>query len=173
MSHPTITTIVPGARGKMWIGTFDGLNIFDPVTETFEILREKDFKGLKGKVFAPLFIDTTSQTVWISTGSQLNYWNMKLYEVDLKNMNAYPLSFRDGSKQLDIHTYDPTWLQLYKGSYLIADERNGIFELKPGSRKAELLIPFVSPIGRFIIGDGILFVHRRWRKPSKFNFQVY
>jgi hypothetical protein len=126
LSHSTVTTIIPGAQGKMWIGTLDGLNIFDPVTETFEILREKDFKGLKGKVFAPLFVDTTAQRAWISVGSQLNYWNMKVYEVDLKSMNAYPVNFRDGSKQLDSLVYDPTLVKPFKGRYLVAENNYGI-----------------------------------------------
>jgi signal transduction histidine kinase len=159
LSHSTITTIAPGVQGKMWIGTLDGLNIFDPVTEKFEILREKDFKGVKGEVFAPLFVDTTRQTAWISVGSPLNYWNMNLYEIDLKTMKAYRISFRDGSKQLDTLIYDPTYVKLYRGSFLIADDRYGVFELKPGSREAQLLIPFPSRKGRFVIGDGISFFH--------------
>jgi signal transduction histidine kinase/ligand-binding sensor domain-containing protein len=157
LSHSTVTSIVPGAQGKMWIGTLDGLNVFDPVTETFDILQEKDFKGLSGKVFAPLFVDTIKQRAWISVGTQLNYWNMKVYEVDLKNMNAYPVNFREGSKQLDSLIYGPTSAKPFKGKYLIAEDSYGIFELKPESREAELVIPFAFPKVRFVIGDGLLF----------------
>jgi signal transduction histidine kinase/ligand-binding sensor domain-containing protein len=157
LSHSTVTSIIPGAQGKMWIGTLDGLNIFDPVTEKFEILREKDFKGLKGKVFAPLFVDTANQIAWISADTELNYWNMKVYEVDLKNMNAYPVNFRDGSKLLDSLVYSPTLAKPFRGKYLIAEDNYGVFELKPGSREAELLIPFAFPKVSFVIGDGILF----------------
>ncbi|HMG90320.1 MAG TPA: hypothetical protein VK589_09670, partial [Chryseolinea sp.] len=157
LSHSTVTSIVPGAQGKMWFGTLDGLNVFDPVTETFEILREKDFKGLSGKVFAPLFVDTIKQRAWISVGTQVNYWNMKVYEVDLKNMNAYPVNFRDGPKQLDNLIYGPTSAKPFKGKYLIAEDNYGIFELKPESREAELVIPFAFPKVRFVIGDGVLF----------------
>ena len=159
LSHSTVTTIVPGAHGKMWIGTLDGLNIFDPVTEKFEVLREKDLKGVKGNAFAPLFVDTTRQTAWISVGSHLNYHNMSLYEVDLKTMKAYRISFRDGSKDLDTLHYDPSSVKLYEGSLLIADDRYGVFELKPGRREAQLLIPYSSRKARLIIGDGILFFH--------------
>ncbi|HEX6890368.1 MAG TPA: ATP-binding protein, partial [Chryseolinea sp.] len=143
----------------MWIGTLDGLDVFDPATGKFEILREKNFKGVRGKVFAPLFVDTIRQTAWISAGSHLNYWNMGLYEVDLKTMKAYRISFRDRSKQLDTLIYDPTFVKPYRGSFLIADDRYGVFELKPGSQEAQLLIPFPSRKGRFVIGDDILFFH--------------
>ena len=48
LSNKNIANIVPGPQGKMWIGTADGLNIFDPETEKFEVLREKDLPGIKG-----------------------------------------------------------------------------------------------------------------------------
>ncbi|HEX6892752.1 MAG TPA: ATP-binding protein, partial [Chryseolinea sp.] len=94
---------------------------------------------------------------WISVGTQLNYWNMKVYEVDLKNMNAYPVNFRDGSKQLDSLLYGPTSAKSFRGKYLIAEDNYGVFELKPESREAELVIPFAGPKVRFVVGDGVLF----------------
>ena len=48
LSNKNIENILPGPMGKMWIGTADGLNIFDPETEKFEVLREKDLPGIKG-----------------------------------------------------------------------------------------------------------------------------
>ena len=51
LSNKNIANIVPGPQGKMWIGTADGLNIFDPETEKFEVLREKDLPGIKGQCY--------------------------------------------------------------------------------------------------------------------------
>ena len=51
--------------GKMWIGTADGLNIFDPETEKFEVLREKDLPGIKGPISHLLYIDTVRQKAWL------------------------------------------------------------------------------------------------------------
>ena len=61
--------IVPAAEGKVWLGTGDGLNIFDPETETFEVLREKDLPGIKGKAIIPLGVDTIHQKAWLNAGS--------------------------------------------------------------------------------------------------------
>ncbi len=58
LSNGRIYTIVPAAESKIWIGTADGLNIFDPVTEKFEVLRAKDLPGIKGIAIVPLHIDT-------------------------------------------------------------------------------------------------------------------
>ena len=57
-------------QGKLWIGTADGINIFDPLTETFEVLREKDLPGIKGTAIIPLYIDTVRQKAWLNAGSQ-------------------------------------------------------------------------------------------------------
>jgi signal transduction histidine kinase len=58
---------------------------------------------------------------------------------------------------LDSLVYSPTLAKPFRGKYLIAEDNYGVFELKPGSREAELLIPFAFPKVSFVIGDGILF----------------
>ena len=69
LSNGMIYSIVPAAQGKMWLGTGDGLNIFDPETETFEVLRAKDLPGIKGEAIIPLGIDTIHQKAWLNAGS--------------------------------------------------------------------------------------------------------
>ena len=69
LSSGLIATIVPGPQGKLWLGTADGLNIFDPVTETFEVLTAKDMPGIKGTSIIPLYIDTIQQKAWLNAGS--------------------------------------------------------------------------------------------------------
>lgn len=58
LSSNTIYTLTPGPKGTVWIGTEDGLNVFDPLNSKFTVLREKDLPGLKGKLIVPLHIDT-------------------------------------------------------------------------------------------------------------------
>ena len=69
-----ISTIFAGPEGKLWIGTADGLNIFDPETEKFEVLREKDLPGINGTAIIPLYIDTVRQKAWLNAGSQKQYF---------------------------------------------------------------------------------------------------
>ena len=70
LSNKNIATILPGPQGKMWIGTADGLNIFDPETEKFEVLREKDLPGIKGPAIGPAYIDTVRQKAWLAAGTR-------------------------------------------------------------------------------------------------------
>ena len=53
LSNHAIHSIIPAAKGEMWIGTEDGLNIFDPKTDKFRVLREKDLPGIRGNFIVP------------------------------------------------------------------------------------------------------------------------
>ena len=106
LSNGLIYTIIPAGQGKIWIGTGDGLNIFDPATEKFQVLREKDLPGIKGVTIVPLHVDTVSQKAWLNAGNPdlrnkiYDVYNMDLYEMDLKTRKCRRIIFRDGSKQL-------------------------------------------------------------------------
>jgi ligand-binding sensor domain-containing protein len=172
LSNNTVLTIIPAAQGKMWIGTNDGLNIFDPLTEKFEVLREKDLPGIKGKVIAPLYIDTILQKAWLSaTGSSELYWWMDMYEMNIKTRKCRPIVFRDGTKLMDRDTLNigPLWVWPYKKGLMICDELHGIFEIKEGSLFADLLIPFNASLSRFVLVED-RFIFLRSHLPN-FNFE--
>ena len=144
LSNSVIYTIVPAGQGKMWIGTGDGLNIFDPVTEKFEVLREKDLPGIRGQAIVPLHIDTVSQTAWLNAGSAdpMRVYDMDMYAMDIKTRKCKPMTFRQGEKQLDSFVMAPSEIKPYKNGFLVADDRHGVFEIQAGSLFAELVIPF-------------------------------
>ena len=155
LSNSFITTILPGPDGKLWLGTLDGLNIFDPVTETFEVLRAKDLPGIKGTAIIPLYIDTIRQKAWINATDDplTKYFQMQMYEMDLKTRKCRPIVLRDGSTPIDDFSVLHTLIQPYKGGILFCDEHHGLFELKEGSRTANLMIPFKAGFGNFILHD--------------------
>ena len=154
----------------MWIGTEDGLNIFDPITEKFQVLREKDLPGIKGNMIAPLYIDTIHKKAWLSaTESPENYWGMDMYEMDIKTRNCRPIVFRDGTKLFDTLSIGPTWIWPYKKGLLVCDEMHGIFEIKEGNLFADLLIPFKAILGRFVLVED-RFIFLKNHLPN-FNFE--
>ena len=58
LSVVNIWTILRGPKGKLWMSNLDGMIIFDPDTENFGVLREKDLPGVKGNAIIPLYVDT-------------------------------------------------------------------------------------------------------------------
>src|SRR4030095_4998816 len=80
LSNGDIHSISLASQGKVWIGTTDGLNIFDPGTGKFEVWREKDLHGIRGNSIAVHHVDSVSQKAWIAAGtSQPDWYN--LYEM--------------------------------------------------------------------------------------------
>ena len=158
LSNGLIHNIIPAAQGKMWIGTGDGLNIFDPATGKFEVWREKDLPGIRGITIVPLHLDTVNQIAWLTAGSPdpknaMTVYEMDMYEMDLKTMKCKPMIFRDGSKQLHGFIILPTEIMPYKNGFLAEDDKHGIFEIKAGSLFADLVIPFNKPTS---ISDALL-----------------
>lgn len=155
LSSALISTILNGPKGKLWFGTADGINIFDPITETFEVLREKDLPGLKGKAILPLYIDTLQHAAWLNAGSQeteFQYWGMTMYEMDLKTRKCTRIQYTNVPKQIDKINVIHTLVRPYKDGIIFCDEMNGIFEVRRGKFIAEPLISFDVYTGIGAIG---------------------
>ena len=176
LSNGLIATIVPGPQGKLWLGTADGLNIFDPVTETFEVLREKDLPGIKGTSILPLYIDTIQQKAWLKAGSSetdQRYLGMSMYEMDIKTRKCSRIVFMDGSKRIDTFSVTAGWERPYKNGIIFCDELHGVFEIKEGSLVANLVNSFSTGRSRFwqySPGRRSLPVFGTWKHATQFRF---
>ena len=74
ISNNEILTIIEDKRGYIWIGTEDGLNIFDPKTESFTSFKQdkNNNNSIKGKAVLTLHEDQQG-LIWIGTwGGGLN-----------------------------------------------------------------------------------------------------
>jgi len=153
LSNKSIYTIVPAAHGQMWIGTDDGLNIFDPNTEKFEVLREKDLPGIRENAIIPLHIDTIRRKAWLIIVSPGQIAGTDIYEMDIKTRKCRPIIFRDKSKRFDTLWISPSFTRPYKNGLLVCDENYGFFEIKGGSLFADLVTPFKKEISRFVLEE--------------------
>ena len=143
LSSGFVISIVPASQGKMWIGTLEGLNIFDPVTEKFEVLWEKDLPGIRGQAIAPLYVDTVRQKAWLYAGSLAasKVYEMDVYEMDIRTRKCRKITFRDGARQFDSLAIDLNMVRRYKNGILVLTDYYGVFEIKEGSLFADLVVP--------------------------------
>jgi signal transduction histidine kinase/streptogramin lyase len=150
LSSGLVSTIIQGPQGKLWMGTADGINIFDPLKESFEVLREKDLPGVKGTAIIPLYIDTVRQVAWLNAGSQETYekyFGMTMYEMDLKTRKCIPIVFKKGPERIGTFAVLHTLVRPFRDGILFCDEKHGILEASSGKGVANLVINLAPPDG--------------------------
>ncbi|HET7000225.1 MAG TPA: histidine kinase, partial [Puia sp.] len=156
LSGGMISSILAGPEGKLWIGTSNGLNIFDPVTEKFEVLHEKDLPGVKGTAIIPLYIDSVHQKAWLKVGllqSIFQYVDMTVYEMDIRTRQCRRISNRNGSNiNGAFGTNHYTLAAPYKDGFIFCDDALGFFQIREGSLMADLLMPYPDVFGGFGLG---------------------
>jgi class 3 adenylate cyclase/ligand-binding sensor domain-containing protein len=172
LSSNIIYSIIPAANGTIWIGTNNGLNIFDTKTEKFEVWHEKDLLGIKGDIIIPLKVDTVHQKAWLSVCKEYAYSNMTIYEIDIKTRKCKPVIFRSGSRQVDTFSIVPIFIVPYKNGLAVPDENHGLFEIKEDGASADLMIPFKAEVGRLnIIDDRLIFVQGGGDPRPNYSFE--
>ncbi len=175
LSNGRIYSIVPGPNGKLWLGTGDGLNIFDPVTEKFEVLREKDLPGIRGKAIVPLHIDTIRQIAWLNSGlpDPGSAYDMQMYEMNLQTRKCRPMVFMNGLKRIGKLVMVPAEIRPFKNGFLVEDDDHGVFEVKAGSIIAELVAPFdkSNQISKMILEDERFLFLRKYLALPNLNFE--
>ena len=136
LSDDLVFTCGDAGEGKIWIGTSDGLNIFDPRDDKFLTLRAKDLPGLKSNFIFPLSIDTVIQKAWLhATG---------IYEMDMKSGKCRPVIFHDSNNQI-VPTYEGGFITKFQSGLIFTisfNEQTGIFVLKPDSAVARQVLSF-------------------------------
>jgi signal transduction histidine kinase/ligand-binding sensor domain-containing protein len=78
LSSDYVVTAVYAGQNRIWLGTDNGLNIFDPETESFEVLKQKDLPGLKTESYIHIIrADTIDRKAWLKTDAGLYIMDMK------------------------------------------------------------------------------------------------
>lgn len=149
LSHKWVASMVRAPQGKLWIGTWDGLDIFDQTTSLFKVLREKDMPGLKGKNIIPVVIDTIRQKAWIKA------WPPgAMYEMDIKNRKCRELTIHDTTFNHRL-SWDMSAEEVrpFQKGIIFPIGGEGIFSVKKDSLVVyqELFIP--QGIERMIVAD--------------------
>jgi signal transduction histidine kinase/streptogramin lyase len=150
MSNNIIINCVNAAKGKIWMGTIDGLNIFDPQTNLCRALYQKNLPGIQGNQIIPAGIDTIHQKAWLHT-------EKGFFEMDIATGKCRPVIFKDSAFQIIQHPgiIGPLWY----GGY--CQYKNGC------------IIPFVYPDGEtgiFLVNSDSAVAHEILKFPGNISF---
>ena len=91
-----IANFINADHGRLWFGTLQGLQAFDPHTGLFQlILTEKDLPGIKGNGMLPVAIDTLHGKAWFLCRAEITSEFGSLYEMDVLTKKCHPVIFKD------------------------------------------------------------------------------
>jgi hypothetical protein len=107
VSYPGNYADAPGmcydaSRKMIWLNTTDGLlqfeprdpgiDIFNPQTGQFRLLKQKDITAINKRYMVPLVIDTTNQNVLVAAGEPYG-----LYKLNIPTLQSYNIIFKDSA----------------------------------------------------------------------------
>ena len=153
LSHNWVATIVNGPGGKLWIGTWDGINIFDPNTGLFQVLREKDLPGFKGKNIMPLAMDSSLKKTWLKAWAP-----DALFEMDITTRKCRNIKVNDGANR-DLRHMEAERARPHKNGFIFFMQGAGVLRIKKDSLTAQLILPISQAVGRMVLAeDRLLFL---------------
>jgi len=155
LSHGWIATILQGPQNKLWLGTLDGINIFDPATGLFEVLRRKNLIGFEAAGIMPMAMDSSLTTTWLK-----GWFPESIYEMDIPTRRCREIRFADTAAEnffrkgsVAAESGKP-----YKNGLVFILQGLGIFRVAKGSFTAELMLPVAGGLHRMVIIEDSIIV---------------
>ncbi len=153
--NTSILNCVNGGKGLLWMGTLNGLSIFNSRTGLFQVLKEKDLPGLRGNIIIPAGLDTITQKAWLHT-------EKGVFEMNILTRKCYPVVFKDRAyKEIQhLHIVDPLlyggYCQYKNGCIMPAfiDGQLGFFLIKSDSAIAHQILKFPGNITLYGTANG-------------------
>jgi signal transduction histidine kinase/ligand-binding sensor domain-containing protein len=154
-----VVNCLDAGKGKIWIGTGDGISVLDQATNLFEVIRKKDLVIEKGNddVIFLAGIDSLTQKLWL-------YANGLIYQTDMVSRTSRPIIYKDAGVVIPpVNGFCAS----FRNSIIIAGEsgnRQGIFVVDGDSGVANQILSF--PAGTIDItkpvtdGDRLIFLRR-------------
>jgi ligand-binding sensor domain-containing protein/two-component sensor histidine kinase len=128
-SYSFVLNIGEADKGKLWISTWGGLNIFDPLSDSLKRLSKQNFPGLEEGNIVPIGINNSQQKAWLHTWYPSTFYEMDIQtrmcrKIPVKNMN---------NKEIKSIYPDPVTADPYKNGFIFLVDKKGIFTVSSDS----------------------------------------
>ena len=96
LTNNQIFNCINADNGTLWMGSKDGIKVFDPRSGFLNLIRAKDLTGMKGggeeeKGLFPVKVDTIGKKAWI-----MGDWPF-LFQMDLNSRKCSPVLYEDSN----------------------------------------------------------------------------
>ncbi len=162
LSDNTVYHMVNADGGRIWIGTdHGGLNIFDPNTDKFEVLKGKDLPGIKinpHNTIIPISVDTILKKAWLIADG--------FFEMDLNTKKCRPIVYEDSNgRRISFRENPHVYPQPFRNGCivtLIYDGKAGIFIVTHDNAVAREVISLpdnsIKILSAKLIDDRLIFI---------------
>lgn len=133
ISNNFINCIFLGQSGALWVGTENGLNKWDPISNTFEYILEKD--GLQSGIIQSVQEDELGQ-IWISTQSGISRIVREESGYRVKNFDPF-IDLQSNFFYAAASAQTPAGRLLFGGAY-------GLTSFQPDAIKLDSVAPKVA-----------------------------
>jgi len=134
LSADFVISCMDAGNGKIWVGTENGLNIFDPQQETFSMLYPNGIPRFKkGNGLIAIRIDTSVNKAWLVAGG--------IYEMNMSTRQCRPILFKDSNNQV-ISGLHEGYPRQFRNGLLLSSGFNG---------RAGIYILADNPVARQIL----------------------
>jgi len=122
LSNNDVRVIYRDREDKMWVGTYDGLSLYNPAKDNFTHYKGWN-KGLTNNAVISIFEDSKSN-LWVGTlGGGLNLYNKR-------TQTFGPYAFPDGASYSIINSITED-----NNGFVWVGTNNGLVSFKPGTRE--------------------------------------
>jgi hypothetical protein len=149
-----ITSIQNGINKELWIGSLDGLHIFNVFKNSSDVLTKKDLPGIASHVIDALVTDTSCRKAWLHVEG-----TTPLFEMEMQTKKCRPVIFKDTANNI-IHNYRLAYLTKSKNGCIVRLLKYGIYKINKDSNIATQIIPlpFEKITGIVPIHDSLIFL---------------
>ncbi|HZI54546.1 MAG TPA: histidine kinase, partial [Chitinophagaceae bacterium] len=167
LSNNRVATIVMGPKGKLWIGTWDGINIFDPATGLFQVLREKDLPGFKGKNIMPLAMDASLRTTWLKA-----WYPDAIFEMDIATRKCRIITVSDtiSDQKINLGYMSAEGAKPYKNGFIFPMQGKGIFLVTSNNLIARQIPTGSQIVYRIVVGNNHYLFLRTPNDPNNITY---
>ncbi|MEP7323298.1 MAG: ATP-binding protein [Saprospiraceae bacterium] len=152
-----IINFLDAGDGKLWIGSFQGLHIFDPRTNIFQSISKNELPGIKGNIIIPLLNDSITNNVILLNSDGL-------FKLDITAGKSQSVLFKDIENR-EIKVMENGSTSTDNDVYIVGnyDNKQSIFRItKNDLGTAREILSFlpnsIAFLGVFAIKD-YLFIH--------------
>ena len=136
ISSNQVYSITSDSSGIMWIGTAGGLNRFDPVTNSFQLIRQQSDSSptISSDTIYDLFVDGDNR-LWIGTHRGLDFLDLESDRITNYKLNSVVEPALVPSNRIENICQDEN------GNILVASYYSGLYVIEPSLERSVNIIP--------------------------------